>query len=136
MKIDEAVKLMGTGRICMCIDTSTPYRILDGTLQYKQSALDKWMDSCFPISILTSEWELVEEDKSLSSRAMYDTENVMITPDTTKKVTEYYYTEKDVKTFIQRIKSIQWFNDMPDDARHDIFVDIDKEAGPRFKVTK
>lgn len=43
------------------------------------------------------------------------------------------YKEKDVKEFIMRIKGIGWFNSIPDDTRHDIFIDIDKLAGDRFK---
>lgn len=133
MKIDEAVKLMKQNKFCICNNTGCKYRIKDncyvGIIEYLKGD-GTWEKSGLFSSMLMAEWELEEEDESLSSK-------VKEVPDRKVKCTYWYcYKEEDIKTFIQRIKSIGFFNAVAEDTRHDIFVDIDKEAGPRFRVTK
>ena len=134
MKIDEEVKFMKQGKFCMCDVTGCKYRILKDIdyIEYLKND-GTWEESGLFTNMLMADWVLL--DDTLSDKVVY-----LHTEDAGGNISSVniypFYRQEDVKMLIQRIKSIQWFNDMPDDARHDIFVDIDKEAGPRFKVTK
>jgi hypothetical protein len=127
MKIDEAVKLMKQNKFCMCEATRCKYRKQKDN-DYIEYLKDDgtWEKSGLFINMLMADWVLLDDTLSDKIKEVFDCEARRM----------YCYKEKDVKILIQRIKGIGFFNAVADDTRHDIFVDIDKLTGPRFKVTK
>ena len=132
MKIDEAVKVMKNNKVCRCMCDGMKYRVRNGRLEYESCG--NWYESTNCIELIISDFKLVEEDKPLDSKVLYlhhedshgNRDSVELYP---------FWNKKDIGTFILNIKNIRWFNNIPEGTKQDIFIDIDKHAGPLFNVT-